>query len=63
MEFLLIQLEFQNWDFWVLVLGCTSKFLSIHKKILEFWNVALAGMLNFSQFLKEVKNWDFSILV
>ena len=44
---------FPNWDFEVLVLGCTSKFFPIHKEILEFLNVALAGLLSFSHFRKE----------
>ena len=36
----------QIWDF----LCCISKFSPIHKKTLRFLNVALAGLLNFSQF-------------
>ena len=29
---------------------------------LEFLNVAVAGPLNFSQFMKEIENWDFWLL-
>ena len=39
-----------------LVLGCTSRFFLINQKILWFLNVALAGLLDFSQFMKEIKN-------
>ena len=42
--------------FFVLVLGYTSKFFPINKKIFGFLNVALAGLLNFSQFKKKMKN-------
>ena len=42
--------------FFVLVLGYTSKFFPINKKIFGFLNVALAGLLNFSQFKKKMKS-------
>ena len=29
---------------------------------LGFLNVALAGIVNFSQFMEEIKNWEFGIL-
>ena len=35
--------RFQIGIFWVLVLGCTSRFFPINKEILGFLNVALAG--------------------
>ena len=36
-----------------------------HKNIenWDFLNIALVGLLNFSQFMKEMKIWDFQILV
>ena len=46
--------RFQIGIFWVLVLGCTSRFFPINKKILGFLNVALAGLLDFSQFMKKI---------
>ena len=45
--------HFPNWDFGVLVLGCTSKFFRIRKEISEFLNVALDGLLSFSHFRKK----------
>ena len=42
----------QNWDF-------SSKFFPIYKEILGFLNVALAGLLNFCQFMKLMENWFF----
>ena len=45
--------------FCVLVLGGTCKFFPISKDILVLLNVSLAGVLNFSQFLKKMKNWVF----
>ena len=44
---------FRNWDFGVLVLGCTFKFFPIPKEISEFLNVALAGLLSFSHFRRK----------
>ena len=41
--------------FFVLVLGYTSNFLPINKAIFGFLNVALAGLLHFSQFKKKMK--------
>ena len=49
----------QNWDFWVLALGCTSKLFPIHRKVLGFLIVALAGLLSFSQFMIKMENWAF----
>ena len=40
----------------MLVLGYTSTFFPINKEIFGFFNVALAGLLNFSQFKKNMKN-------
>ena len=37
-------------------LSRTSTFFDIHKKILGFLNVALAGLLNFSEFMRKVEN-------
>ena len=48
--------RFQIGIFWVLVLGCTSRFFPINKEILGFLNVALAGLLDFFQFMKKIKN-------
>ena len=45
--------------FWVLVLRCVFKFFPIQKEILGYLNVALAGILNFSQFLKNMEAGDF----
>ena len=45
--------------FWVLVLNCTSKFFPINKEILGFFNIALAGLLNFSQVMKKIKKIGF----
>ena len=42
--------------FFVLILGYTFKFFPINKKIFGFSNVALAGLLNFSQLTKKMKN-------
>ena len=39
-----------------LVLGYTSKFFPINQVIFRFLNVALAGLLNSSQFKKKMKN-------
>ena len=50
---------FKTKIFWLLVLDCTSKFFSINKEILGFFNVALAGLFNFSQFMKIMKNCFF----
>ena len=41
-----------------MVLCWTTKFFSIHKDILGFFNVALVGPLNYSQFIKKMKNFD-----
>ena len=70
----------QNWDFWALTLGCTSKLFSIHRgfgifKCCSSWTFpvydkdgqfffffgkqAWTILLNFSQFTKELGNWDF----
>ena len=43
--------------FWVLVLGCTSKFFPINQEIFEFLNVGLAGLLNFFWFKKKMKSY------
>ena len=45
--------------FWVLALGCTYKLFPIYNEILGFLNVALAGLLNFSQFMKNIENYIF----
>ena len=45
--------------FWVVVLGCTSKLSPFDKQSLKFLNIALAGLLNFFQFLKKIKKWGF----
>ena len=44
-----------------MVLGCTSKFFpnSQRDQKMGFLNVALAGLLNFSQLMEEIENWDF----
>ena len=42
--------------FLVLVSGCNSRFFPIHKEILGFLNVALSGLLIFSQVMKKMKN-------
>ena len=34
----------QTGIFWVLILGCTFRFIRINKEILGFLNVALAGL-------------------
>ena len=49
-------LSVQNCYFWVLVFGYSSKLFPIHKEILGCLNVALNGLLNFSQFRK---NFNF----
>ena len=44
------------------VLGCTSNFFLIHKNLIhENWDVivALGGLLNFFQYMKEIEYWDF----
>ena len=53
-----------NWDFWMLVLDSTLNFFPNSQKDwkLGFLNVALVGLLNFSKFIKEMKNWDFFLL-
>ena len=40
----------------MLVLAYNSKFFPINKEIFGFLNVALAGLLNFFQFKKNMKN-------
>ena len=47
--------------FWVLVLGCTSKFFPVHKQILGFLNVALSGLLYFFQNEKNEKLTFFNM--
>ena len=42
--------------FWELALGYTSKVFPFVKESLQFLNNALAGLLNFSQFMKKKKN-------
>ena len=42
--------------FWVLNLDCISNFFLIHKEMFKFFNVALAGLLNFFQFMKKMEN-------
>ena len=51
----------QNWDFWMLVLGCTSKVSQFKKKckIMIFECRSSWTSLDFSQFMKEIKNWKF----
>ena len=49
--------------FWVLVLGCTSKVFPFNKEGLEFLNIHLLGLLNFSQFLKKIKKIVFCFLL
>ena len=41
--------------------SCTSKFFSIHNEISGFLNVALSGLLNFSQFMEKWENGFFWI--
>ena len=44
----------------MLVLSCSSKFFLIHKKI-ENWDFLMLAedvLPNFSQFSKELENWD-----
>ena len=45
----------------MLVLGYNSKFFPINKDIFGFLNVALAVLLNFFQFRKNMKNYVFWI--
>ena len=40
----------------MLVLGYAFTFFPINKEIFGLFNVALAGLLNFSQFKKNMKN-------
>ena len=50
--------------FWLLALGCTYKLFPIYNEILGFLNVALAGLLNFFQFMKNIENcifWNISL--
>ena len=42
--------------FLVLVLGCTFKVFPFDKESVKFLNIALVGLLDFSQFLKKIKN-------
>ena len=49
----------QNWDFPALTLGCTSKLFLIHREVLGFLNVAVAGLLSFSQFMIKMEIFFF----
>ena len=53
--------RFQKLDFKMLVLGYTSKLLPVHKRDekMGFLNISLGCISNFSQFTKELENWDF----
>ena len=50
-----------KYGFWELDLGSTPKFFPFHKDIFGFLNVALAGLFNFSQFMKKMENGFFAM--
>ena len=41
----------------MLVSDCSSKFFPIQEEIFRLLSVAVAELLNISQFLKKMKNW------
>ena len=53
--------RFQIGIFWVLVLGCTSRFFPINKEILGFLNVALAGFFPIHEKNKKLGFLDRSL--
>ena len=53
-----------HWNFWVLILGCSSKFFPSHKDILGFLNIAINNFsMDFSIFFIHEKEWVYWIYV
>ena len=51
----------QNWDFLSVGVRLYFQVFAINQEILGFLNVTLAGLLNFFQFMKKMKNWVFLV--
>ena len=60
-SFLKLIYRLQIGAFRLLFLSCTCNFIPNSQSNLKlgFLNVAPAGLFNFTQFIKEIENWDF----